>query len=950
MDGTGSPVTYADMAQRIQAVSEALMDVEIETGSKVLVLQDATSDWICSMLAIMRVGATYVPLDRRNPLPRLASIAQDCQPSVVLVDATTRNDAAQLDVPAARVIDITGVGSRPTRPIPNSAQAESVAAILYTSGSTGKPKGIMVKHSGLRNEIEGYTKSWGLGAERVLQQSSFTFNHSSDQIYTGLVNGGTVYIVPWDKRGDPLEITNIVRENKITYTKATPSEYSLWLQYGMESLSQALDWQFAFGGGETLSHTVIRQFRAMDLPRLRFFNSYGPTEISISSHKMEIPYRDEYAEGRIPCGHSLPNYATYILDEQLKPVPAGIPGEVVIGGAGVSLGYLNNEQLTIDAFVPDPYATPDYVANGWTRMYRTSDIGHLTPDGALVFHSRIAGDTQVKIRGLRIELSDIEGNILSAAGGILSEAVVTLREGDPEILVAHVVFAPQHDFIDRETFLQHLLEHLPIPQYMIPVMAVPLDRLPLSNHSKTDRRAIKDMPLPDRAMAPGAENREDHRLTETSKQLRRVWEDVLGNGKLRFNITPETSFFAVGGNSLLVVRLQSRIRDVFHVVVRLVDLLGANTLGDMVRRIEESGNIGVIDWDAETTLPDLDIPALLNVKSQAVRTEPKTVLLTGATGYMAKYLLPQLVASPTVDRIHCIAVRNKGSESSPRQLATTSTKISTYTGDLSLPRFGLPEPTFAALCGEVDVILHMGASRAFWDNYHVLRASNVGATKELVRLAAARRVPIHYISSAGVLPYQDDGGDDAPARTASSAAGNMPPTDGSNGYVASRWASERILERAAQDLGIPAVIHRFVPAGQPSQFEAIKPALDEFIRFIDISGLIPDLSGWDGCVDIMLAEQAAKDLCDALVDQKTDESAGTRFVHHECHISIEVADMKTYIQSQRGQARLEGMAGIKWVGRIKALGFGYLFASQDISVQDQDSVGSSSKVRLQSRR
>lgn len=181
MDGFGNELKYRDMTNRIEAIAEALKTKGAGSGSRVLVFQKAASDWVCSMLAIMRVGAIYVPLDLRNPLPRLASVAKDCEPTAILADATTLGDVPQLGVDGTHIIDVTTVGSKASTPITNSAQANSPAAILYTSGSTGTPKGIVVTHSGLRNEIEGYTKMWKLGAERTLQQSAFTFNHSSDQ-------------------------------------------------------------------------------------------------------------------------------------------------------------------------------------------------------------------------------------------------------------------------------------------------------------------------------------------------------------------------------------------------------------------------------------------------------------------------------------------------------------------------------------------------------------------------------------------------------------------------------------------------------------------------------------------------------------------------------------------------------------------------------------------------
>lgn len=930
MDGTGKVLTYSDMVNRIEAISEALQSAGVVAGSRVLVYQQPAADWTCSMLAIMRIGAIYVPLDLRNPVARLSAVAKDCEPTAILADATTLDEAPLIQVADARIVNVSDLPAAASDRIAVCAQSDSPAAILYTSGSTGTPKGIMVTHAGLRNEIEGYTKTWGLGAERVLQQSAFTFNHSSDQMYTGLVNGGMVYIVPAEKRGDPTEITKIVQQHSITYTKATPSEYSMWIQFGADTLRQASSWRFAFGGGESLTSIVTEEFASLNLPELRFFNSYGPTEISISSHKMEMPYREKEtveSMGRIPCGYSLPNYYTYVVDEQLQAVPVGMPGEICLGGAGVSLGYLNNKELTSKHFVQNPFATPDDIARGWTRMYRTGDIGHLQEDGAMVFHSRMAGDSQVKIRGLRIELSDIESNIILASGGALREVVVTLREGDPAFLVAHVVFAQQHTVSDKGTFLQTLLSRLPIPQYMIPVMAIPLDKFPLNNHSKVDRKAVQKLPLPDRVSGP----KEAVEMTETMVQLERVWRDVVGTNmdKLGLELNPSTNFFLVGGNSLLVIRLQARIRQVFHVVIPLFKLMGASTLGEMADNIKESTSVDLIDWEQETTPPS--IPRFLNnlpVKSEATA---KTILVTGATGFLGKYVLPQLAARPDIEMIHCVAVRDKPREGS----LFTSPKVSYHVGDLSLPLLGLGVDEFCGLSGEVDVILHMGAVRSFWDSYHVLRPSNVDSMKELVKLAAPRRVPIHYISTVGVLPQDEDVTTDR----ASSAAANLPSREGSDGYVASKWAGERILERSVESLGVPSQIYRFLPASheQPSQKQEL---MDAFVRFVDALGLTPDMGVWNGRVDLIPAEQIAHWLSDSVVKttataSTADAATTTQFSHYESPVAFHTDELSAYIEQQRGdRTDLKSMPFLKWLGRCKALGFNYLIASQQATVGD----------------
>jgi len=960
VDGNERSLRYAAMLDRIWAISEALQQhAGVGIGTRVLVFQKATCDWICSMLAVMLAGGVYVPLDTRNPLSRLALVARDCAPGAVLVDESTSLSVTDLQLPSSTaIIDVSALGHKASSLIQNVARADTVAAILYTSGSTGAPKGIMVTHNGIRNEIEGYTKTWSLGAERTLQQSAFTFNHSLDQIFTGLVNGGTVIIVPDEKRGDPLEVTSLVQKYAITYTKATPSEYLMWLESSDEQLRLASAWRFAFAGGEPLTSVVTQKFAALELPELCLFNSYGPTEISISSHKMEVSYRQpqpdaDVATARIPCGYSLPNYHTYVLDEQLQPLPAGIAGEVYIGGAGVSRGYLNNDRLTAQHFVSNPFATSGDLARGWSRMYRTGDIGHLTHNGgALVFHRRIEGDSQVKIRGLRIELSDIEANIIAAADGALREAVVTLRDGDASFLAGHVVFTSTCNVKgddEKAAFLAQLLERLPIPQYMRPVLLAPVEKLPLSGHSKVDRKAARKLPLPvSGRFAWGSVNDNGttvstSEMTETMLQLGQLWRSVLGEEreKLGLTITPSSSFFSIGGNSLLVIRLQARIRANFHVALRLIDLLEANTLAAMARRIEEAASVDDINWEQETALPK---PLSLNSEAShgnSNDSNEKTIIVTGATGFLGRHVLPLLLARDDVAIIHCLAVRDP--EKLPSPTTTGSAKLVVHAGDLSLPHLGLSESDLATLSRSAHAILHLGGARAFWDSYYVLRPSSVVPMAELIAMAAPRQVSIHYVSTAGVLPAHD--------QTARSAADHPPPVDGSDGYVASRWASERLLERAGAQLGVPGSIYRFVGTAASTQKQrqekenmeekslaARKAVLDEFVRFVSISGLVPDFSTWSGYIDLAPVVEVAGWLSERVVSSVGGGGGGQRTCFEHCTgtVSVSVDQVQAHLQESLGASEWElpRLPVLKWMGRLKSLGFGWIVTSQDASAAE----------------
>ncbi|KAI9687002.1 MAG: putative secondary metabolism biosynthetic enzyme, partial [Bogoriella megaspora] len=578
----------------------------------------------------------------------------------------------------------------------------------------------------------------------------------------------------------------------------------------------------------------------------------------------------------------------------------------------------------------NPYATPTQIANGWIWMHRTGDIGHLQADGSLTFRHRIVGDTQVKLRGLRIDLRDIETNLVSAADGALKAAVVTLRKGDPDFLVAHVVFSPQHNMENRDVFLEHLLGRLPIPQYMVPVLAVPLDEFPLTNHAKIDRKAILNLGLPRRVVI---DDQSDAQLTETMAQLRQLWREVLGKGSenLGPKVSLSTNFFMIGGNSLLIVRLQSRIRQAFDVTVRLVDLLSANTLEQMARKVEQSAQVGVINWEEETkpqSIPSSQIQ-VRNVEKKG----HMTILITGATGNLAKRLLPLLKAHSKVGRIFCVAVRDKPSEASRALLRAE--KIVQYAGDLSAPRLGLSEQEFQTLSREVDVILHLGAVRSFWDNYHMLRLSNVQSTRELVQLAAPHQIPIHFVSTSGVLPRDIL----AVTGVAPSAAPYEPPSDGSDGYCASKWTSERLLERATEDLGVPSFIYRLHPPAHFPQSQQLKTgALDEFVRCVDLASAMPDCTGWEGHVDLIPGEQVARGLCDSLVSSaRSTVSPGptkTQFIRHDSTVTVSVDDIKTYLEEKRGKAGLERLQILKWMGRVKAVGFSYIIASLETTLGD----------------
>lgn len=771
-DGYSSVLTYEQMRFRVNSIALCMQAAGVTCGDVVAVFQQPTADWICSMFAIFRVGGTYVPLDLRNSIVRLASTVSSAQPRLILTDRVTAFSVRSIGAADIAAINVSTIEDDSQELLTNTATPESAAVILFTSGSTGEPKGVVMNHSSVRAQSEAYSRAYNIpdGAQVVLQQSALSFDFSLDQIFAALANGGCLYIVPADKRGDPQEITNLMVKEKVTYTSATPSEYAMWFQHAADNLAQCTSWRYAFAGGEPLSQRLIQEVKNLALIDLRFFNNYGPCEITIASTKVEVMYNDAKLEDPVPAGFMLPNYSVYIVDQDLNPVPIGVPGEIVIGGAGVADRYLNMDELTNEKYVVDTFLPENswYAKNGWSTMYRTGDYGHLHSDGTLYCHGRIAGDTQVKLRGFRVELGEVEAAILKSANGALSNAVVTLRGNDGErFLAAHVVFTTNYPEADRPQLLSTLRTTLPLPSYMHPSVYVPLASLPLTSHLKIDRRIIEKLTLP--AIKKTIEATE--KLSKTEQKLSLLWRSLIFQD---VDIVSESDFFNAGGNSLLLVKLQSQIREIFRTAPRLVDLMNASKLKEMAAMIISGKDSSAIDWDQETALPKSWLTAQHAQRdSRKASTENLTVILTGATGFIGRGLLPLLIQDDRISTVYCIV---RTADGYPTSLADNSPKISLLYGDLSKSNLGLSLAEFDTLPSDVDVIMHCGANRSFWDSYDVLGDVNVGACKELARLASKRRIHLHFISSGSVQQYDDV----------------KPPTDGSDGYVSSKWAAEQI--------------------------------------------------------------------------------------------------------------------------------------------------------------
>jgi hybrid polyketide synthase/nonribosomal peptide synthetase ACE1 len=899
-DDNGCVASYKEMGDWVDTIASNLIEAGVAKGDVVGVFQDPSAGWISSLLAILKVGAVYVPLDLRNSTARLRSIVAITQPLLILTDANTTSQLHSIDAGYIQAVDIYNLADRPVLQTRSLAGASDAAIILFTSGSTGEPKGIVMTHGNIVANAEANSRIYASTTDEhqtlaVLQQSAFSFDFSLDQIFAALANGGLLYVVGASHRGDPEAISKIMDREKITYTSSTPSEYEMWLRYSSTSLKLCKSWRYAFSGGESMNQTLPSSFAALALANLRLYTGYD--------------YTGQQLPNPLPAGRMLPGYTVCIVDESMRPVPAGVQGEIVIGGPCVVSGYYgtatndsNNLKFVKDVFF-----------ESGTKVYRTGDRGRLLENGLLYCDGRLEGDMQIKLRGFRVELLEVETTIVRHAAGALLQAVVTLRgDGEGRYLAAHLVFAPSYSKDDCGRILQHLRLTLPVPSYMQPAVYTVIDDVPRTAHLKIDRKAVQLLPI---HSPTASEEVLPRSYSDTEQYLVETWRNILplDPGPLG----PESDFFAVGGNSMLLVRLQTDIQQRLQIAIRLVTLMGAHTLGSMAAAIEASQLETVVDWDLETSLSTraTELPKAMPTKPT---TDSLTILLTGSQGYLGGGLLKRIFMSSQVSRIYCLV------RTIPEADRRTEEKVQYIRSDLSKPQLGLSHEDYGHLAESVDVIIHCAANRNFFDHYQVLRPDNVTSVKELVQFAARRSMPFHFLSSGAVSQY--DGKE------------KNPPVDGSDGYTSSKWVAEQILTQAASSMDLSVMIHRPVQAAPDTVDGASERLglLDELSRIAVEEGVRPAFDGTQGSVHFVPIANVVEAIFQAVVTSTNPHSDPTgsdpEILPHKATIQVSVQDFEKLIMEDAQLQSLPQLPVLQWFGRAKKAGLSYLMTSWDLTI------------------
>ncbi len=547
-------LTYREVDGRARDIAAALRRRGVGAGSVVGLCITRGPEMMPALLGVLEAGAAYVPLDPSFPADRLGYMLQDSGAVLVLSERGVPDGLRARLGATTPVLLLEDIGTVTGEDAPTGSPSTSDALmfVLYTSGSTGKPKGVMVRHRSVVNLLCGMKDSPGMSAsDVVLAITTLSFDIAVVELFLPLTVGAAIVLVD---DVDSLDPKRIIRHLAgVTVMQATPSRYRLLIEAGWQGAPGLV----AFCGGEALPRDLSREIRQRCS---RLWNLYAPTETTVYSIVAEIG--DE--AGAVPIGRPMPNVRAYVLDAALEPVPVGAIGELFIGGDGVAVGYRNNPQLTAERFLPDPFDP-----RPGARMYRTADRARWRPDGMLDYLGRL--DQQVKIRGYRVELGEIE-SVLGTHPAVARSAVV-IREDRPGDVRLIAYYALHEGPVPHEGALR---EHLQarLPAYMLPSLFVRVDRIPLTPNGKVDSRSLP-APVVDRPLSAAAQS-------PVERELSAVFADVLGLA----TVPVDESFFNLGGHSLLLIGVQTRIADRLGAEIEMVDFFRHPTIRDLAPLVE----------------------------------------------------------------------------------------------------------------------------------------------------------------------------------------------------------------------------------------------------------------------------------------------------------------------------------------------------------------------------
>ncbi|ORA35964.1 non-ribosomal peptide synthetase [Mycobacterium aquaticum] len=806
----GRSLTYGELDEDANRLANLLAVYGAGPGESVALLVPRSDEAIVAILAVLKTGAAYLPIDPSVPTSRLEFMLADAKPIAAVTTADLRPRLENSDL---LVVEVDDPDDPATAIYPSTTllppSPDDIAYTIYTSGTTGVPKGVAITHSNVTQVLEKLHPDMPAGPGQVWSQwHSLVFDVSVWEIWGALLHGSRLVIVPEHIAGAPDDLHKLLIAEQVTVLYQTPSAVGMLSPEGLENTALVV-------AGEACPTEVVDRWATGRV----MLNAYGPTEATIYA-AISAPLKKSSGPV-VPIGSPVPTGATFVLDEWLRPVPAGVVGELYLAGRGLGLGYVNRAGLSASRFVACPFGQPG------DRMYRTGDLVQWGPDGQLQYLGR--ADEQVKIRGYRIELGEIQAALADLEG--VEQAAVIAREDRPgdKRLVGYVTGSADPAAL-RGALAQRL------PTYMIPAAIVVVPALPLTVNGKLDRRAL---PAPEYRSAAGTYKAPANPVEET---IAGIYAHVLGVDR----VGVEDSFFDLGGDSISAMRVIAAINTALDAQLAVRTLFEAPTVRSLSHQLDSADEadtapgVGGVSFasvhgstgSGEVHARDLTLNKFID--STTLRTAPtlprpdghvQTVLLTGATGFLGRYLLLDwLKRLRRVDDTVICLVRGKSDEDARRRLEATfdtdpvlrkhfkelaAERLQVIAGDKGEPNLGLDEQRWHELAERVDLIVDSAAFVNSVLPYWELFGPNVIGTAELIRFALTTKLkPYTFVSTSDVGRQIEPSlfTEDADIRQIS--ATRTVDASYANGYGNSKWAGEVLLREAHDLCGLPVAVFR----------------------------------------------------------------------------------------------------------------------------------------------
>lgn len=556
-------LTYKILSQKVNSLAQYIVESNHDAGEIVAILADRSEEMIIGILATLKVGCGYMPIDYKCPDERIMYMIKDSQAGVLL----TKRDV-NTDLDSVKVLDLCDqtLYQREWREIQKASDPSDIAYIIYTSGTTGNPKGVVVRNKSIINTLYFLEKKYPMETgDSYLFKTNYTFDVSVSEIFGWFIGDGKLVILPNGDEKEPQKLLDAIAQNKVTHINFTSSMYNAFFSKGIvEHLNQVKSLKYIITAGEALKIEDVEFSRSI-LKFSQLENLYGPTEASIYATHYSLS-KEDLRSGNIPIGRPVDNCKIYVLNKGMKMQPVGIPGELYISGLGVTDGYINNVALTNEKFVKDPFNP------GW-KMYKTGDLAKWNYDGNIEFLGRL--DKQVKIRGHRIELGEIEACMLKLES--VKQAIVIADEvKNQKSLIAYYVSA---DESQKETFLKkEITKHLKVflPEYMVPSHLMAIQDVPVNKNGKVDIKA-----LPKISISRADETKNMEASGKEEEVLLKTWKEVLDVKSVSMN----DSFFDLGGDSIKAIQVVSKLK-LENMRLQVKDIFKWPTIRELAKHIE----------------------------------------------------------------------------------------------------------------------------------------------------------------------------------------------------------------------------------------------------------------------------------------------------------------------------------------------------------------------------